>query len=161
LPPISPATCSDNQGVEMLFDVAASAIALAALEISKARGKINMFNGPARSASPTRPAVPTPCITCSIHSCRPRHGPCGRQARPSTAGSSSPPITPSDRDWKGHHQCGAEIRRQDLGGVRHPLNTSDFSSYLLQAQSSKAKVIGLRTPAATPSTPSSRRRSLV
>jgi branched-chain amino acid transport system substrate-binding protein len=30
-----------------------------------------------------------------------------------------------------------------LGGVRHPLNTSDFSSYLLQAQSSKAKVIGL------------------
>ena len=30
-----------------------------------------------------------------------------------------------------------------LGGVRHPLNTSDFSSFLLQAQSSKAKVIGL------------------
>jgi branched-chain amino acid transport system substrate-binding protein len=32
---------------------------------------------------------------------------------------------------------------QVLGQVRHPLNTSDFSSYLLQAQSSKAKVIGL------------------
>ena len=30
-----------------------------------------------------------------------------------------------------------------LGGVRAPLNTPDFSSYLLQAQSSKAKVIGL------------------
>jgi len=30
-----------------------------------------------------------------------------------------------------------------LGGVKHPLNTSDFSSFLLQAQSSKAKVIGL------------------
>ena len=30
-----------------------------------------------------------------------------------------------------------------LGGVKHPLNTSDFSSYLLQAQASKAKVIGL------------------
>jgi branched-chain amino acid transport system substrate-binding protein len=30
-----------------------------------------------------------------------------------------------------------------LGSVSHPLNTSDFSSYLLQAQSSKAKVIGL------------------
>jgi branched-chain amino acid transport system substrate-binding protein len=28
-----------------------------------------------------------------------------------------------------------------LGAVRHPLNTSDFSSYLLQAQSSNAKVI--------------------
>ena len=30
-----------------------------------------------------------------------------------------------------------------LGAVRHPLNTSDFSSYLLQAQASKAKIIGL------------------
>ena len=30
-----------------------------------------------------------------------------------------------------------------LGGVKHPINTSDFSSFLLQAQSSKAKVIGL------------------
>jgi branched-chain amino acid transport system substrate-binding protein len=29
-----------------------------------------------------------------------------------------------------------------LGNVKHPLNTSDFSSFLLQAQSSKAKVIG-------------------
>src|SRR3954453_17382824 len=30
-----------------------------------------------------------------------------------------------------------------LGGVRHPLNSSDFSSFLLQAQASKAQVIGL------------------
>jgi branched-chain amino acid transport system substrate-binding protein len=30
-----------------------------------------------------------------------------------------------------------------LGAVRHPLNTADFSSFLLQAQSSGAKVIGL------------------
>jgi branched-chain amino acid transport system substrate-binding protein len=30
-----------------------------------------------------------------------------------------------------------------LGSVRHPINTSDFSSFLLQAQASKAKVIGL------------------
>jgi branched-chain amino acid transport system substrate-binding protein len=30
-----------------------------------------------------------------------------------------------------------------VGKVRHPLNTNDFSSFLLQAQSSKAKVIGL------------------
>src|SRR4029453_5141992 len=30
-----------------------------------------------------------------------------------------------------------------LGKVRHPLNTADFSSFLLQAQSSGAKVIGL------------------
>jgi branched-chain amino acid transport system substrate-binding protein len=30
-----------------------------------------------------------------------------------------------------------------LGKVRHPLNTNDFSSFLLQAQTSKAKIIGL------------------
>ncbi|MGY3697809.1 branched-chain amino acid transport system substrate-binding protein [Bradyrhizobium sp. USDA 3240] len=30
-----------------------------------------------------------------------------------------------------------------LGSIKHPLNTADFSSFLLQAQSSKAKVIGL------------------
>jgi branched-chain amino acid transport system substrate-binding protein len=30
-----------------------------------------------------------------------------------------------------------------VGAVRHPLNSSDFSSFLLQAQASKAKVIGL------------------
>jgi branched-chain amino acid transport system substrate-binding protein len=34
---------------------------------------------------------------------------------------------------------GAEI----VGSVRHPLNTPDFGSFLLQAQASKAKVIGL------------------
>jgi len=30
-----------------------------------------------------------------------------------------------------------------LGQVRHPINTNDFSSFLLQAQSSKSKIIGL------------------
>jgi branched-chain amino acid transport system substrate-binding protein len=32
---------------------------------------------------------------------------------------------------------------QVLGEVRHPINTSDFSSFLLQAQASKAQIIGL------------------
>jgi branched-chain amino acid transport system substrate-binding protein len=30
-----------------------------------------------------------------------------------------------------------------IGGVKHPINTNDFSSFLLQAQASKAKVVGL------------------
>ena len=30
-----------------------------------------------------------------------------------------------------------------LGSVKHPLNTADFGSFLLQAQSSKAKILGL------------------
>src|ERR1051325_9140702 len=36
----------DNQGVEMIYDVAASPPALAAGEIAKARNKIIMFKGP-------------------------------------------------------------------------------------------------------------------
>ncbi|HWS76133.1 MAG TPA: ABC transporter substrate-binding protein, partial [Quisquiliibacterium sp.] len=35
-----------------------------------------------------------------------------------------------------------------LGAVRHPANNMDFSSYLLQAQASKAKVIGMATAVA-------------
>src|SRR5258708_27574187 len=30
-----------------------------------------------------------------------------------------------------------------VGSARHPLNTADFSSFLLQAQASKAKIVGL------------------
>src|SRR5438270_40109 len=45
-------------------------------------------------------------------------------------------------------ETAAKMAAEDFGGevlgsVSHPLNTSDFSSYLLQAQSSKAKVVGL------------------
>src|SRR3984885_428494 len=52
------------------------------------------------------------------------------------------------------YACGAALERDTtavinanggkvVGGVKHPLNTADFSSFLLQAQASKAKVIGL------------------
>src|SRR5258705_2329313 len=37
-----------------------------------------------------------------------------------------------------------------LGGVKHPLNNADFSSVLLQAQSSKAKIIGLANAGGAP-----------
>ena len=36
-------------------------------------------------------------------------------------------------------QAGGKV----IGSVKHPMNTSDYSSFLLQAQASKAKVIGL------------------
>ncbi|MET4255275.1 branched-chain amino acid transport system substrate-binding protein [Bradyrhizobium sp. S3.12.5] len=42
----------------------------------------------------------------------------------------------------------SEGKGQVLGEVRHPLNTSDMSSYLLQAQSSKAKVVALASAGA-------------
>jgi branched-chain amino acid transport system substrate-binding protein len=61
----------DNQGVEAIIDVAASATALAASEIARARNKIIIFNGPGSSGSATRRAVPIRCITCSTPTRRP------------------------------------------------------------------------------------------
>src|SRR3981189_902543 len=134
----------DNQGVEMLFDVAASATALAALEISKARGKINMFNGPGS-------------IRLSNEACGPYtvHYVFDTFAQANVTGLAAVKqglhrlfFLPAD------YAFGQDLEKDTtnvvlksggkiLGGVRHPLNTSDFSSYLLQAQGSKAKVIGL------------------
>ena len=39
----------------------------------------------------------------------------------------------------GSHQLYREARRQGAGSSKHPLGTSDFASFLLQAQNSKAK----------------------
>ena len=61
-----------------------------------------------------------------------------------TPGSSSPPTTrsattSSRRPARVVKAKGGKV----LGAVRVPLNNADFSSFLLQAQSSKAKVVGL------------------
>jgi branched-chain amino acid transport system substrate-binding protein len=134
----------DNQGVEMLFDVAASATALAALEVSKARGKINMFNGPGS-------------IRLSNEACGPYtvHYVFDTFAQANVTGLAA--VKQGLDTWfflTADYAFGQDLEKDTtnvvlksggkvLGGVRHPLNTSDFSSYLLQAQSSKAKVIGL------------------
>jgi branched-chain amino acid transport system substrate-binding protein len=134
----------DNQGVEMLFDVAASATALAALEISKARGKINMFNGPGS-------------IRLSNEACGPYtvHYVFDTFAQANVTGLAA--VKSGLDSWfflTADYAFGQDLEKDTtnvvlksggkvLGSVRHALNTSDFSSYLLQAQSSKAKVIGL------------------
>src|SRR5947208_980128 len=134
----------DNQGVEMLFDVAASATALAALEISKARGKINMFNGPGS-------------IRLSNEACGPYtvHYVFDTFAQANVTGLAA--VRQGLDSWfflTADYAFGQDLEKdttnvvQKRGGkalasVRHPLNTSDFSSFLLQAQASKAKVIGL------------------
>ena len=46
-----------------------------------------------------------------------------------------------------------------VGQSRHPLNASDFASFLLQAQASKAQVVALANGGRTPSTRSRRRAS--
>src|SRR5437764_448907 len=134
----------DNQGVEMLFDVAASATALAALEISKARGKINMFNGPGS-------------IRLSNEACGPYtvHYVFDTFAQANVTGLAA--VRSGLDTWfflTADYAFGQDLEKDTtnvvvksggkvVGSVKHPLNTSDFSSFLLQAQSSKAKVVGL------------------
>jgi branched-chain amino acid transport system substrate-binding protein len=134
----------DNQGVEMLFDVAASATALAAGEIAKARNKIVIFNGPAS-------------IRLSNEACGPYtvHYAYDTVAQANSTGLAT--VKAGFDTWfflTADYAFGHDLEKDTtnvvlksggkvLGSVRHPLNTSDFSSFLLQAQSSKAKVVGL------------------
>jgi branched-chain amino acid transport system substrate-binding protein len=134
----------DNQGVEMIFDVAASATALAAGEIAKARNKIIMFSGPGS-------------IRLSNEACGPYtvHYVFDTFAQANVTGLAA--VKQGLDTWfflTADYAFGQDLEKDTtnvvlksggkvLGSVRHPLNTSDFSSFLLQAQSSKAKVIGL------------------
>src|SRR3954466_9636875 len=134
----------DNQGVEMIWDAPASATALAALEISKARNKIMMFNGPG-SIRLTNEA----CGPYSVHYVFDTY------AQANTTGYAA--VKQGLDSWfflTADYAFGQDLEKDTtnvvqksggkvVGSVRHPLNTSDFSSYLLQAQSSKAKVVGL------------------
>jgi branched-chain amino acid transport system substrate-binding protein len=134
----------DNQGVEMLYDVAASATALAAGEIAKARNKIVIFNGPGS-------------IRLSNEACGPYtvHYVFDTFAQANVTGLAA--VKSGLDTWfflTADYAFGQDLEKDTtnvvvrtggkvLGSVRHPLNTSDFSSFLLQAQASKAKVIGL------------------
>src|ERR1700723_4352351 len=134
----------DNQGVEMIYDVAASATALAAGEIAKARNKIVMFNGPGS-------------IRLSNEACGPYtvHYVFDTFAQANVTGLAA--VKSGLDTWfflTADYAFGQDLEKDTtnvvfksggkvLGSVRHPLNTADFSSFLLQAQASKAKIIGL------------------
>src|SRR3954449_5230593 len=134
----------DNQGVEMIYDVAASATALAAGEIAKARNKIVIYNGPAS-------------IRLSNEACGPYtvHYAYDTFAQANVTGLAT--VKAGFETWfflTADYAFGQDLEKDTtnvvvksggkvLGSVKHPLNTSDFSSFLLQAQSSKAKVVGL------------------
>ncbi len=134
----------DNQGVEMIYDVAASATALAAGEIAKARNKIVIYNGPGS-------------IRLTNEACGPLtvHYVFDTFAQANVTGLAA--VKSGLDTWfflTADYAFGQDLEKDTtnvvlkaggkvLGSVRHPINTSDFSSFLLQAQASKAKVIGL------------------
>ena len=134
----------DNQGVEAILDVAASATALAAGEIAKARNKIILFAGPGS-------------IRLSNEACGPYtvHYVFDTFGQANVTGLAT--VKQGLDSWffiTADYAFGQDLEKDTtavilksggkvLGSVKHPLNSSDFSSYLLQAQSSGAKVIGL------------------
>jgi branched-chain amino acid transport system substrate-binding protein len=134
----------DNQGVEAIIDVAASATALAASEIARARNKIIIFNGPGS-------------IRLSNEACGPYtvHYVFDTYSQANVTGLAT--VKAGLDSWfflSADYAFGQDLEKDTtavvtkaggkvLGSVKHPLNTSDFSSFLLQAQSSKAKVVGL------------------
>ena len=134
----------DTQHVDALMDVAASATALAAIDVAKTKNKIVVLN----AAGATR-ITNEACTPVSIHYTYDNyalaHGTGGAMVK---AGYDTWFFLTAD------YAFGHDLERltagvvtasggQVLGSVRVPINTSDFSSALLQAESSKAKVVGL------------------
>ena len=134
----------DTQKVDMIGDVAASATALAALEVAKQKGRIIMFNGPA-----TTRLTNENCTPVSVHYTYDTYA--------LAAGTGKGVLKMGGDSWfflTADYAFGHSLEKdvsdvvkaaggKVIGSVRHPLNAQDFSSFLLQAQASKAKVIGL------------------
>ena len=134
----------DTQQVDMIGDVAASATALAALEVAKQKNRIIMFNGPA-----TTRLTNENCTPVSVHYTYDTYA--------LAAGTGKGVLKMGGDTWfflTADYAFGHSLEKdvsdvvkaaggRVIGSVRHPLNAQDFSSFLLQAQASKAKVIGL------------------
>ena len=134
----------DSKGVEAILDVAASATALAANEVAKERKKVIMFSGPGATRLTNEACTPN-----SVHY--------AYDTFSLAKGTGLATVKQGYDTWfflTADYAFGHDLERDTsnivtasngkvLGGVRHPLNTPDFSSFLLQAQGSKAKVVGL------------------
>jgi branched-chain amino acid transport system substrate-binding protein len=134
----------DAEGVDVIVDVPNSAVALAVNQITRQKGKAFLVSG-AASADLTGKACSPNTIHWTYDTWMLANGTANAIVK--TGGSSWYFLTADyafghalERDTEAVVQkAGGKV----LGKVRHPLNTQDFSSFLLQAQSSKAKIIGL------------------
>jgi branched-chain amino acid transport system substrate-binding protein len=134
----------DAEGVDVIVDVPTSSVALAINEITKEKGKAFLVSGAATSDLTGKACSPN-TIHWTYDTWMLANG--TGSAIVKTGGDSWFFLTADyafghalERDTEAVVQkSGGKV----LGKVRHPLNTQDFSSFLLQAQSSKAKIIGL------------------
>ena len=134
----------EREGVDMILDVPNSSVALAVSGVTQQLNKV-MVNGSAGTARLTGDLCSPNTVHWTFDNFALANG-TGR-AIVSTGGDSWFFIT---ADYAFGHDLEAQTTAvvnamggKVLGSVRAPLNSPDFSSYLLQAQSSKAKVIGL------------------
>jgi len=134
----------DTQSFDVIADVPTSSVALAVQNITKEKNKIFLISG-AASSDLTGKACSPVGFHWTYDTYMLANGTGNALVK---AGGDSWFFLTADYAF-GHaleRDTGAAVTAAGgkvLGAVRHPLNTTDFSSFLLQAQSSKAKVIGL------------------
>jgi branched-chain amino acid transport system substrate-binding protein len=134
----------DRNGVDVIVDVPNSAVALAVNELAKQSNKAFLNTG-ASSSDFTGKA----CSLNSVHWVYDTYALATGTAR-AIADSGGDSWFLLTADYAFGHTMEADVRRileqkgaRIVGVVRTPLNSPDFSSFLLQAQASKAKIIGL------------------
>jgi branched-chain amino acid transport system substrate-binding protein len=134
----------DVDKVDMIIDVPNSGVALAISDVTRQKNKVFIGSGPA-SSDLTGPKCSPNTVHWTYDTWMLANG--TGKAVVKNGGDSWFFLT-SDYAF-GHaleRDTMAVVEKNGgkvLGKVRHPINTNDFSSFLLQAQSSKAKVIGL------------------
>ena len=134
----------DNQGVDVLADGAASSSGLAIQQIAREKKRIYLITGPASSDMTGKQ-----CSPYGVHFCYDTYALAhGTGASLTKAGGDTWFFITADYafGYALERDATAVVEASGgkvLGRVRVPTNTNDFSSYLLQAQASKAKVIGL------------------
>ena len=134
----------DVDGVKMITGLGTSSVALAVRKVAQEKGQIDLNTG-AASSDLTGPACSETGAHWVYDTYALAHVTGGAMVK---AGGDSWYFLTADYAF-GHalerdvSQVVTESGGKVLGAVRHPLSTQDFSSFLLQAQSSKAKVIGL------------------
>ncbi|HEY6716831.1 MAG TPA: ABC transporter substrate-binding protein [Reyranella sp.] len=134
----------DVDGVKMITGLGTSSVALAVRKVSQEKGQIDINTG-AASADLSGPA----CSETGAHWVYDTYALAHvtGDAMVKAGGDSWFFLT---ADYAFGHALERDVTEvvkaaggKVLGSVKHPLSTQDFSSFLLQAQTSKAKVIGL------------------
>jgi len=134
----------DTDGVDMITDVPTSSVALAVEAISRDKHKIVMFSGPA-SSDITGKACSPYAVHWTYDTYTLAHVTGSAMVK---AGGDTWFFVTADYAF-GHaleRDTAAVVKAAGgkvVGDVMVPINNQDFSSFMLQAQASKAKVIGL------------------